>query len=1494
MEDFCGSVLWDTDIFWRDSNPDFTFCFKQTVLIWVPCFFLWIFSPLDIMWRLKSRYSDIPWSFLNVTKFIILLLLISLCLTNLIVLIDIEEIFPVQFVSAGIQIITFIYVGMLQYLHKIKGHHTSGILFNFWILLVFCATPQLFFEIRNIVNDGFPEEITFDQWSFIYYCTYYSLACVMLLLNCFSDKKPRNSTFPKYSNPSPELSVSFLNKLHFQWFTRIAWLGFLRPLNENDLYDIHPQDSCAELYPPFHKHFQESIEKNRRKNPQPSQDPTIVSNGSTLVALIKAYGGPFWFSAILRLFCDALLISTPLILGMLINYINEGGAEWKGWFLISIMFIVSFLQPYLNGQYFHNNLNTGYRIRAGLMAAVYRKALTISSSVKKNTTVGEIVNLMAVDANRFFDLMPNIHMLWSGFLIIGVVTYLLYLQIGFSVFAGFIVIFVTFPFSFWIATKLKVLQIEQMKFKDERIKSINEILGGMKVLKLYAWEPSFENLILKIRKTEMRIIKKIALYNAGTYFIWSLAPFIVAMVSFITYVLLGGTLTSESAFISLALFNILRFPMTFFPMLINFLMQSLVAVKRIDKFLNSKEIDSTNVSYLPCDKAMYIKNGTFSWDGTIKVLKNINMAIKKGSLSAVVGPVGSGKTSLISAYLGEMEKLTGNVNIDGRIAYVPQQAWIQNATLQDNILFGKPMNRRLYEKVLQACALTADLAMLPGGDQTEIGEKGINLSGGQKQRISLARAVYSGAEIYIFDDPLSAVDSHVGKHIFDNVMCENGMLKGKTRLLATHALSFLPRVNEIFVMTNGEISEHGTYKELLAQRGAFSEFLLQYIQEQGEEEELSEELIEHLEIDEQFKNNRRRSSTTSILDRRERRNSRRLSQKSIDEEQESVRKSLAKLIENEEAGTGSVNFKIYLSYFKHAGLWMSILAFGSNILFQAASVGSNAWLAFWSASTRTTEDSAWNNFYAGIYGGLGGIQAITLIIASITFAVGCLNVARVSHNNLLKNILRLPMWFFDTTPLGRILNRFSRDVDIVDNIIPIFMRNWIFMLFAVIAIFIVISISTPWFLTTVLPVIIIYYFIQKFYIETSRQIRRLESLTRSPILAHFGETVSGQSVIRAYAEQKRFIGDSESKVDFHQGIAFHGIVAHRWLQLRLEIIGAFVIFFAALFAILARHTIGGALAGLSVSYALQVSQLLFFLVRMAVEVETNIVAIERIEEYIEKPQEAPWKTVDVDPEWPNKGIVEFKDFQVRYREGLDLVLKGVSFKLRSQEKIGIVGRTGAGKSSLTLSLFRIIEAAGGKIVIDDINIAEIGLHSLRSRLTIIPQDPVLFSGSLRMNIDPFDSYSDDAIWKALEHSHLKAFVAGLADGLSYKITEGGENLSVGQRQLVCLARALLRKTKVLILDEATAAIDFETDELIQKTIRTQFNDCTILTIAHRLNTIMDSDRIIVLDQGMIAEFDTPQALLDDRNSIFYSMAKNAGLIDNENMTYIKEVDENDD
>ncbi|CRL02706.1 CLUMA_CG015844, isoform A [Clunio marinus] len=1513
-QSFCPDPFWNGDILWVPTNPDFTECFKNSALIWAPCAFVAIFATLDVYRRSQSRYSDIPWSFLNISKSIVLFSLICLQFIDLSMMLSVRseddiDIYPVQIVSVGIKILTFILVAFLQLMHKIKGHMSSGLLFLFWLILVVFASVQLRWEIQNYDSDDLNR---WREFQFVNYITYFTLITIMLVLNCFADKKPRKTTYVKTesNNPSPEKSSSFLSQIFFQWFDKTTWVGWRRPLTEKDIYDINPDDTSRELVPPFDKYFQQSVEKGRRKqmkqqqksksgeaNIQTSKD----TNGSILPAMVKSNGGPFWFAGLLQIAMNCLTFASPLLLNELILYVNPAlppGPLWQGLLMTFALFIVTFVQSILNGQYFLKTFLVGFRIRSSLISAIYRKALRISNSAKKDTTVGEVVNLMAVDAQRFFELVSYLHVLWSGPMVIGIAIWLIYRILGVAVFAGLAVMILMIPLSGFIAAKLRDLQIVQMKAKDERVKSMNEILNGMKVLKLYAWEPSFEKLILGTRENEMVVLKKAALYNAGTYFVWSLAPFLVSLASFITFVMMGGVLSPNVAFVAISLFNILRFPMAMFPMMIAFIMQAWVSVKRINKFLNSEEIDPNNVTKNKSDYALNVDNGSFTWGGESTTLKNINMKVKKGNLTAIVGSVGCGKTSLVSALLGEMEKLNGNINVDGRTAYVPQQAWIQNSTLRDNILFGRPYDKNFYDKVVEACALVPDLAMLPAGDQTEIGEKGINLSGGQKQRVALARAVYSEADIYLLDDPLSAVDSHVGKHIFDNVFGVNGLLKDKSRLLVTHAVVFLPRVDEIYVMVNGEITESGSYKYLLSQKGAFSEFLTQHLQELEDDEELME--IQNSIQDKDMKLILERSISTLSSEKssvngsvRRRKSGRRASEKS---EKETIPPSndKSKLIDSEEAATGSVGAGVYVRYFKSIGLVLGIGAILSNAANQAAAVYSGIWLTHWSSDVRASDpdDPTWRNIYMGGYGGLGVAQAVGLLATSVIFAIGCLRAARDLHNKLLHNTLRLPMSFFDTTPLGRILNRFSKDVDVIDTVLPMSMRFWIMMFFNCIAVLIVISYSTPLFMTVIIPLGFVYYFIQKFYVATSRQLKRIESVTRSPIYTHFSETITGQSTIRAYEVGERFTLESESRVDYNQKMSYPSIVANRWLAVRLEIVGSVVVLFACLFAVLARDTINPAMVGLSISYALQISQVLSFLVRMTAEVETNIVAIERVDEYSNREQEAPWKTVEMDPTWPQKGIVIFKNFQVRYREGLELVLKGIDFSVKSQEKIGIVGRTGAGKSSLTLALFRIIEAAEGKIIIDDINIAEIGLHSLRSRLTIIPQDPVLFSGNLRMNVDPFNVYSDDAIWTALEQSHLKLFVKGLSDGLDYKISEGGENLSVGQRQLVCLARALLRKTKVLILDEATAAIDLETDELIQKTIRTQFTDCTILTIAHRLNTIMDSDRVIVLDQGKIAEYDSPKNLLENKDSIFYGMAKNAGLVQNPNeMTIEEAIDE---
>uniref|UniRef100_A0A4Y0ASG4 ABC-type glutathione-S-conjugate transporter n=2 Tax=Anopheles funestus TaxID=62324 RepID=A0A4Y0ASG4_ANOFN len=1512
MDEFCGSRFWDLNLTWYTDDPDLTPCFQQTVLVWAPCAFLWLFSFLELFYLRKSANKDVPWSIVNVSKLLIIVSLIVLTVVDLVKAISTDGITaPVYYYTPVIKLASFIFAGVLVYLNKHYGMRTSGLLFLFWFLLAICSIPRTRTEVR--AYNARVLEDTWAEYQFISFLIFFSLTCIMFLLNFFVDKPPRQSKYEITDKDCPELSASFPSRIFFAWFDRLAWVGFKKPLEVEDLWTMKPEDSSKEVSPAFLHHWNKTLEKTYQTR-ETSNDVTFKKLGNTasvdfrttkskniasiLPALIKTFGGTFLLGSFLKLGQDLLTFASPQILKLIIGFVDGDEPLWKGLMYAITLFVVAGTQTLLLGQYFNRMFFVGLRIRTALISAIYRKALIISNSARKGSTVGEIVNLMAVDAQRFMDLTTYINMIWSAPLQIGLALYFLWQILGPSVLAGLAVMIILIPVNGVIANMIKTLQIKQMKNKDERVKLMNEVLSGIKVLKLYAWEPSFEQQILKIRDKEVKVLKSAAYLNAGTSFIWSCAPFLVSLVTFATYVLVDekNVLNASTAFVSLSLFNILRFPLSMLPMLISNMVQTSVSVKRINTFLNQEELDPDNVQHDEKESSpLLIENGVFSWGGEETTLKNINVRVEKNQIVAVVGTVGSGKSSLLSAFLGEMDKVSGRVNTLGRIAYVSQQAWIQNATLKDNILFGKPMDQRRYNRVIEACALKPDIEMLPGGDMTEIGEKGINLSGGQKQRVSLARAVYNDADVYFLDDPLSAVDSHVGKHIFEQVIGPTGLLALKTRVLVTHGITYLPNTDKIYVLREGEVSESGTYQELMDKKGAFAEFLIQHLQEVSEEEEDLDEIKQQLEnsvgaeelLNQLNRTNSKRSrsestSETGSVKDISRQNSTTDSSSSLrrrtSEKAPEVTKT--KLIEQEKSETGSVKWEVYKHYLKSIGLTLSVATVILNMIFQGFSIGSNLWLSRWSTDESAENDTSVRDMYLGVYGAFGAGQVLANFIASLTFALGALYAAKEMHELLLRYVLRWPMSLFDTTPLGRVLNRFSKDVDTVDNTLPQLIRSFLAQVFAVVATLVVISISTPIFAAVIVPIGILYYAVQRFYVATSRQLKRLESVSRSPIYSHFGETIQGVQTIRAYSVQDRFITESDEKVDSNQLCYCPSIIANRWLAVRLEMVGNLIILFAGLFAVLGRETMNAGLVGLSVSYALQITQTLNWLVRMTSDVETNIVAVERIKEYGETKQEAAWEVPNstLPRDWPEQGTVEFRDFQVRYREGLELVLRGISFTVNGGEKVGIVGRTGAGKSSLTLALFRIIESSGGSIVIDGQDISKLGLHSLRSRLTIIPQDPVLFSGTLRINLDPFNAHSDDDIWKALEHAHLKAFVKGLTAGINHEVTEGGENLSVGQRQLICLARALLRKTKVLILDEATAAVDLETDDLIQRTIRTEFKDCTVLTIAHRLNTIMDSDKVIVLDKGQIVEFAPPTELLQSKNTAFYSMAKDAGLV----------------
>jgi ABC-type multidrug transport system fused ATPase/permease subunit len=943
--------------------------------------------------------------------------------------------------------------------------------------------------------------------------------------------------------------------------------------------------------------------------------------------------------------------------------------------------------------------------------------------------------------------------------------------------------------------------------------------------------------------------------------------------------------------------------------------EAYVALGRVYKFLVSAEVDPNAIivedryrsgsNQDASDKySLLVTDASYSWyKNSDPVISNINIAIKKDCLLSVIGRVGSGKSSLIAALCGDLERVSGEVRIRGSVAFVPQQAWIMNDTLRANILFGNRYDPRYYQKTIEACCLQQDFDMLLGGDMTEIGERGINLSGGQKARISLARAVYARADIYLFDDPLSAVDAHVGKTIFDKVVGPKGMLAGKTRVFVTHQIQYLSQSPQIMMLRDGKVVEQGNFQELMAKKSDVYQLVSEFgrdpsqgvVATMGDD---SESLVEQdIHLDEDVVERDAFPAEETPLLSSTPRSARRDSIRSVTSVRTLRRPSVASaisrtttkapepknsaLMSEEQMKQGSVSRSVYLAYAKACSYSAVIAYLISMVLSQSASISTSLWLTHWSSDNDSGKDIN-PLYYIGVYALLGFSYSLLTVFQSIILQVYCgIRSARVLHQDMLHSVLRSPMSFFDTTPMGRILNRFSKDQSTIDEVLPRSFSGYSRTLFQVISVLVVVTMSTPSFIIIILPFSFVYLWLQKYFLSTSREIRRLDSVSRSPVFAHFQETLGGISTIRAYRQQKRFIDGNEHRLDQNLRAFYPGIAGNRWLAFRLECLSSVIIFGSAFLSVvsLARHiAVDPGLVGLSLSYALSITQTLNWMVRQYTEIESNIVSVERLKEYVELTPEAPEMIPDHRPpqEWPAEGRVDFVNYETRYRPGLELVLRGVNCSIRSHEKIGICGRTGAGKSSLTLSLFRIIESVKGQIFVDGIDISTLGLYDVRSRFSIIPQDPVLFAGTIRFNLDPSGTKSDLELWQALEDSYLKDYVSTLDGGLNAIVLEQGDNFSVGQRQLICLARALLRKTSLLVLDEATAAIDLETDALVQAIIRQKFADCTILTIAHRINTVMDSDRIMVLDQGRVAEFDSPANLLADPTSIFYSLAKESG------------------
>ncbi|EQC41399.1 hypothetical protein SDRG_01370 [Saprolegnia diclina VS20] len=1258
------------------------------------------------------------------------------------------------------------------------------------------------------------------------------------------------STFapaPLSAGGSRRPKASWLSRLFLAWCAPILSLGNDKQLDLDDTWKLEPEDTCSAAVAQLKQHW--------------------TSSGSLVLAFVRCYGGVYACVGLVLAIAYGCDLAGPLILNEVVTLMSAPGSDttliWK-W--LAVLFGSRVLKALLFAHVYATTQVVAMRFTAALKSLLFQKALRLST---ESRSTGDLVNLYTTDVSNLLLAAYYVHELWILPVEIGVALYCLYDILGPATWAGVSVILLVLCVNHVLAKVMATAFEGIMRLKDERMARIHEAFGAIQTVKLHAWEDKVAAKLHGIRERELAFIWRYLLVGAFNIFaLWG-APMAVSTATFAVYALyLQHPLSAASVFTALALFRLMQEPLRSFPKIITGMIQARVSLQRLRTFYTLPERlpEATATTPAAPDVAIALCDATFAWSRTGDALfRSLSLDVKQGDLVVLHGKVGSGKSSLLAALLGDMERRAGSLYLGGSVAYCSQTPWIQHMSIRDNICFGAAYEKKKYLKVLEACGLIPDLQALSAGDKTEIGAKGLNLSGGQKARVALARACYSDADIFLLDAPLAAVDAVVAADIFQK--CVLGLLRHKTRVLVTYNTEIIGSkvVDSVLKLCDGQLVQTRTIDKTPLGPPPISPLL-------------GGRVGYHRTASEKLRTNPSLSPSPAFAS----------VQQLVEDgfaplvaRASSFARESGQLVRDEERQNGRVSRHVFLSYFRSmGGVGVCVFLIFVQCAWQGLLQGSDFFLASWTAQDDLTQqENATRN--VSLYACLALGSSALVLVRTLTVSIGGLHAARHLCAGMTTSLLSAPMTFFDATPVGRILNRYSDDVSRVDFQLPFAFGSLLATGFSVLCTLVTTCIVAQYVGLSILPLLLVYGRLGLYYLQPARELQRLQKVTQSPVLAHLAESSDGCAVIRAFHVADRFTLENAAKIDANNRTVYASIVTNQWFALRMQLLGALVVLLLTTGLTLLKDSLSPGVIGLAFNYSLAIDAGLEGLIQVWSWLETSMVSPERLQEYVDVLPETTRGPALVVPEpsWPRFGDVVFENVSLRYPPSSTNVLVDVSFRIKAGEKVGVVGRTGAGKSSVALALFRLYPLASGRILLDGVDASTVDMRLLRSRLSIITQSPILFKGTLRGYLDPFGDCSDDDLWRALEKVELRSRVASYAATLDAPLEENGENLSVGERQMLCMARALLSDAQIVVLDEATASVDAETDAKLQRVLRSEFKDATVLTIAHRLDTVLDANRIMVLDAGRVVQFGSPMSLIARGEGHFYNLVKEGGYID---------------